>query len=56
MSTSLSTITRAQAKEDIRQMREFVRREADTPEKARALLIRAGILEKSGKRLAKAYR
>jgi hypothetical protein len=56
MSTGLSTMTRAQAKEDIRQMREFVRREAATPAKARAILVRAGILEKSGKRLAKAYR
>jgi|LakMenE01Jun11ns_1017448.scaffolds.fasta_scaffold9076439_2 hypothetical protein len=56
MSTGLSTISRAQAKQDIVQMRRFVRRAAATPAKARALLIKAGILEKSGKTLAKAYR
>ena len=56
MSTGLSTISGAQAKQDIVQMRRFVRQAASTPAKARALLIKAGILEKSGKSLAKAYR
>jgi hypothetical protein len=56
MTTGYSTLTHAQAKEEVRKMRQTTQRNASSPNRARAFLIRAGILSKDGKRLAPRYR
>lgn len=56
MSTGYSTITRSQAKREIREMRDYARKTVSSPAKARAFLVKAGILTKNGKNLAKPYR
>jgi hypothetical protein len=55
MSTGFSSITPLQAKKEILEMRKLAQKLAASPAKARALLVKAGILNKSGKALAKAY-
>lgn len=54
--TGFSRMSKSRVKEEIRRMREYVRGAAASPESARALLVRAGILEKAGHRLSRAYR
>jgi hypothetical protein len=56
MTTGYSTLSTAQSKEEIRKMRETTKRLASSRGKARAFLIRAGILAKNGKQLAAQYR
>jgi hypothetical protein len=49
-------MTSAQAKKEIKVLREHTQTLCKSPAKARAFLIKAGILDKTGKRLAKTYR
>jgi len=56
MTTGYSTLTKKEAHEDIATMRQATRRMAKSPSKARAFLIKAGFLTKSGKKLARQYR
>jgi hypothetical protein len=55
MMTGFSKLTRAEARKEIQQMRKYLQKNINTPAEARNLLVRAGILTKSGKRLSKAY-
>ena len=56
MTNGYSTLTKRQAQRDIREMRQAAEKIAVTPQSARAFLIRAGILDRTGKRLASQYR
>jgi len=56
MTTGYSTLSQAQSKKEIQKMRRTMKQHASTPGRARAFLIRAGILTKDGKRLAPQYR
>jgi hypothetical protein len=56
MTTGYSTLTKRQARRDIKGMREETLKIISTRKKAVAFLIKAGILAKGGKRLARRYR
>ena len=56
MTTGYSTLTQEDASREIEAMRRVTRKIASTPAKARAFLIKAGFLTKSGKQLAQKYR
>lgn len=55
MTTGYSSYTKAEARKEITEMRKFTKELAASPSRARKLLIEAGILDKSGKALAKKY-
>jgi hypothetical protein len=56
MTSSYSTLTMADARREIRGIKEFGRKLRSNPAKARAFLIKAGILARDGKSLAPRYR
>jgi hypothetical protein len=51
MTTGYSSYTKAEAHKEILAMREFTKELKASPDRARKLLVDAGILTKSGKRL-----
>jgi len=55
MTTGHSTMTKADAKREIRQMQAFFKKEITSKEKAHDYLVKVGIVDKSGK-VSKRYR
>ena len=56
MTTGYSTMTAEEVRREIKAMRKAGKEIASSPAKARAFLIKAGILAKNGKGLAAKYR
>ncbi len=56
MTTGYGSLTMEETKNEVREMRRFHKELLKDPRRARDLLIRAGILDKSGKQLSKKYR
>ena len=56
MNTGYSSLSPEDARREVRQMKQAMRKILSSPQRARKFLISAGILEKSGKRLAAQYR
>lgn len=56
MTTGYASLTASTVKQEIRSLKKQARKINASPAKARAFLIQAGILDKSGKKLAPHYR